>query len=247
MFLTTVLDRVAGQFGYQRVASLAPVHPDAAIATPELPPHLASESEFNFSKARNNQDWAFFYETDDAFHFAIGRHGWMPIAMAGFIVGGNRADGQSLMSAAITERLWLPECAPEHASWLQANNEAMDDIIAIDHQPELLDSEASAFGPSMFLNLPASVVSSELKTMWRRAKPHRTETFLSSTKEHNLLWEQPFMRDALNAPQAALTQLLNWTADWFQARGFAVNKETMLVAVPNYQPLFYIDTDPGAF
>ena len=247
MFLTNVFDRVASQLGYQRVAPQLPERPDEAIAVPELPPHLVSESEFDFSRAHNNQDWTFFYEIAAGFHFAIGRHGWMPIAMAGFIVGGNRADGQSLMSAAITERLWLPERAPAHASWLQANNEAIDEIAAIDFHPEQEDSEATTFSPSMYLNLEASVVSSELKTMWRRAKPLRTETFLATTKEYNLLWQQPVMREARNAPQAALSQLLNWTADWFQARGFAVDKEKMLVAVPNYQPLFYIDTDPGAF
>lgn len=241
--MNTLLNHVASLFGRQ-----PPIHqPISEPSTPALRYHLASEVKFDFAKARNDKDWAYFYDTDDGFHYAIGQHGWMPILLAGFIIGGSSRDGVQLISTAIAERLWLPEGELSHASWLEANQEAIKKLAALDCRSDTDHDAATEFAPAMFTSLPARVVSSELRTMWRRAHPYRPETFLFTTHAHGLMCYLPWMQEAYTAPQTALAQLLDWTANWFMARGMSVNPAEMLVAVPEYQPLFHVDNDPGAF
>ncbi|MDP1086372.1 hypothetical protein Q6245_28810, partial [Klebsiella pneumoniae] len=81
-------------------------------AVPPTPPHLVGEASFDYAEAACDKDWAFFLEDGQAFTWAIGKHGWMPVVLAGFVLGGAEHDGSRLFSDAISNRLWLPPSAP---------------------------------------------------------------------------------------------------------------------------------------
>lgn len=245
MSIATLIDRVAIRFGYAKIPTIPLPPADEPIKV--QPPHLQTEASFNYDKTTNKQDWAFFYSAEDGFHYAIGRRDWMPLMMAGFIVGGS-FDGMGLISASISERLWLPVDSPIHTSWLEANRQAIQRVEAIDVTESAHDDESvTEFAPEMFSHLRAAFVSLELRTMWRRYQPHQPEVVLISSHGYNLLHRLPLMHDARQAPKAAMNQLLDWTADWFEARGLSVNREEQLLNVPGYEPLFAIDSDPGAY
>lgn len=245
--MTTILDKIAGRFGYVRQPLPAPMAQVDLPEIQEVPPHLEAQETFRDDLVRDKEDWASFYEANGCFHFAIGRLDWMPVLMAGFIVGQNTHDGMGLLSAAIEDRLWLSPSSASHASWLEANHDAIEQVQTIEIVTPLDDESADEFHPSMFAQLPASIVSMELRTMWRRCYPYQRETLLSTTHGHVLFSRLDIMRQASNAPRVALMQLIEWTADWLAARGFMVDRDRMLVSVPGYQPLFHCDSDPGAF
>lgn len=248
MIWNTYMNRVAARLGYRPIDQ-GPVPPLVRLPpAPSLPPHLAHEAEFDYSKAANSKDWTFFYSTDEGgFHYSIGRRDWMPVLLAGFCIGVNNRDGLSLFSSAIAERLWLTADAPSHKSWIESNLDMFNQLEALEYRPETDEAAATEFSPSMFSNMTAGTVSMELKAMWRRAMPFRPEVLLATTHVHSLLCKQPFMSDAVNAPQTALNRLLDLTSEWFVARGMSVDREEMLVKVDGYEPLVYIDTDPDSY
>lgn len=247
--MSTLLDHLARRLGYVRlpVPPAQPISEPESDRTPPTPPHLKARGTFDYGRVKDQTDWASFYDTDDGFHYAIGRDGWMPVLMAGFLLGHNRSDGLALFSTAISRRLWLPKEAAIHTSWIDANEEAIAWAQAIEVvSPEIYDN-SETFEPSMFSQFPASIVSMELRTMWRRCYPYQRETLLSTTHGHVLFSRLDMLQEAKRAPKAALAQLLTWTAEWFAARGIQVNHEQMLIQVPGYQPLFLFDSEPGAF
>lgn len=248
MSLRIVFDRVAASFGYARISKMhTNIAADDAVQPETIPAHLQAEAHFDYSKIRNKKDWwSFFYAEEDGFHYAIGRRDWMPLMMAGFVAGGNSLDGMKLMAECISERMWISPENQIHQSWHQANKAAIASVESVDvAEVPLEDESATEFDPEMFIHLRASVISMELRAMWRRYMPYRPEFMLASSMGHNLLCKLPMMRRAYEAPEAAMSQLLEWTADWFEARGFRVDREERLVQVMGYEPLFAFDSDPG--
>lgn len=244
-----LLDKIAGRFGYVRQDISKPVLGTLLPDILRIPPHLEAEDTFRYGLVQDKTDWASFYNDTDGLHFAIGSADWMPILMAGFVLGYNQNAGMKLFSEAIAERLWLQPSSPVHASWLAANEGVVQqieqaDAIEIAALPDC--EETDIFVPAMFVQFSASIVSMELRTMWRRCHP-RQPTLLCTTHAHAMLSRTDMMQQARIAPQVAMTQLLEWTADWFAARGFAVDRERMLIHVPGYQPLFHFDSEPGAY
>lgn len=220
---------------------------DDADQMEAIPAHLQAEAYFDYEKIRNKKDWwSFFYAEDDGFHYAIGRRDWMPLMMAGFVAGGNSLDGMGLIAESISTRMWISADNQIHQSWLEANRAAIERVESVDvAKVPAEDESVTEFDSKMFIHLRASVVSMELRAMWRRYMPYRPEFMLASSMGHNLLCKLPMMRRACEAPEAAMDQLLEWTADWFEARGFRVDREERLVQVTGYEPLFAVDSDPG--
>lgn len=245
--ISNLIDRAAKRFGYERIApdQLEPLHEEIKA---RIPPHLQYELSFQYEKVKKKKDWAFFYDEEDGFHYAIGRRDWMPVMVAGFLVGGNPSDGLELLSASISERMWLSVDNPIQRSWMEANREVFQRLEGVDVEELVGDDESDTeFAPEMFTNLSAGVVSMELRTMWRRYQPYKPEFLLGSSHGHKLFRILPVMREASRAPEVAMNQLFDWTADWFEACGFRVNREEWLVNVKGYEPLFAFDSDPGAF
>lgn len=247
-----LIDRIATRMGYTRtpnpLSHLA--HESKVEDGVSIAPHLKGEASFDYAKVKT-RNWAFFYDSDGCFHYAIGHRDWMPLQLAGFIVGQNYHDGIGLFSDAINNSMWLAPDTPIHKSWLDSNQDVFQEIEAIKVSGEgsftTGQENAEEFTPMMFPSLPAAVVSWELTTTWRRYQPHCPRICLSTTHEHNLLSSLPMMLATHEAPKAALIQLLDWTADWFEAQGYVVNRDEQLMKVPGYQPLFYVDSEPGGY
>lgn len=205
------VDRLASRLGYTRMPSPVTFEAVEDVSIPEVAPHLIGEASFDYGKVRDPRDWAFSYKSEGSLHFAIGRRGWMPLMLAGFVAGGHSADGMILFGASIFDRLWLRSDTPKYASWRAANERVVRYVEAIDVVCGDENDDAADFAPEMFGILPARVVSMELRTMWRRYQPYRPETVLSTTHEHILLLRMPWMREASQAPEKAMHQLMDWT------------------------------------
>lgn len=258
MQLTNLVDQIAGRFGYARVAPLATtdsasVGDDSSKSMLEAPaPHLLHASDFDFAKVRRPTNWVQSYDENGSLHFAIGRPDWMPVLIAGLMLDVGRQDTQQLLSDAIADQLWLPADAPAHASWAEHNAAVFTAVSRIGQDAS--DSavkergqydDAQEWQPAMISALPATALGHELRLMWQRTHPKHSAFWLSSSAPHIHLVKAEWMRQAVGAPMAALDNLLVLALQWFAARGLSIDETTRTVGVTGYQPLYWVDDDPG--
>ena len=226
-------------------ARLLRIAPQPTVVPQPRPAHLVHEHAFVLDKAESDRTGLLAIRDEDGALYAIGKRGWMPLPMAAFLLGGSTSDGLRLISQAVSDRLWLGESAPAHASWLAANDRAIGFVARLaagpcGERPSVPgDAEGEGFDEGAFSGLPPIAVSMELRTMWRRHRPHQPTMLMCSSAEHARLNELPWMRLPHESAGKALDQLLAWTAGWFEARGVVVDRDNMLVAVEGYEPLFY--------
>jgi hypothetical protein len=248
--MRAIIDVMAARMGYHRAPQ--PHSGNVERATSEahpVPPHLAHQTSFDYARAVCGRDWVFFYEDEDSFMWAVGKHGWMPVTLASFVLGGAEYDGVSLFSTAVADRLWLETSTQSHSSWLLANRRALSQVAGVRRDesagPARAGSELTE--ANLFEGIDPAMISHELRTMWRRFHPKSSVTILATSEAHVSLLELPFMKSVGTSIDAALQQLMSYTATWLEARGFHIDYQDMLVKVDGYEPLFHRDDDPGAF
>lgn len=251
--MRALIDRLVANFGYvpkRQQPNEPQAIDDGAPLPPQPPAFLLHEAAFDYAQAEcSGHDWVFFRSTPDSLSWSVGKRGWMPVAIAGMLIGGGYTDALGLISKEIEDRMWLPASSPEHAGWLGANSAAFERVQRLEVQePWSAGGErVAAFDGDAFACLPAVVVSHELRTMWRRCFPNKTVAILSSSPLHAQLSDLPLMRQAAERPDEALAQLVEWSCAWLSARGLRVDQKGSLVEVEGYLPLVYFDEEPGRF
>lgn len=248
--MRALIDRLVSHLGYVPRPQVDAPPLNDGNGPPPPPAHLLHEAAFDYEQAVcSGYDWAFFRSTPDSLSWSVGKRGWMPIALAGMLIGGGYTDALGLISTAIEDRMWLPASSPELAGWLAANSAAFERVQRLEVQePWNAGGDCvAAFDADAFACLPAVVVSHELRTMWRRCFPRQTVAILSSSRLHGQLCDLPLMRQAAERPSEALGQLVEWSGAWLSARGLNVDPKGSLVEVEGYVPLVYFDEEPGRF
>lgn len=241
-------DRIARRLGYVKA------HPKETPQGEKIcgaPADCEAAPVFDYHKAINQKDWAYFYEEGDAFYYAIGKPDWMPAVLAGLLVGHNHLDALDIFGHAIQRRLWLDQKSGLYQRWVSDNQHVFHDaslldISDADREAAFRHESADVFLPEMFTSLPAMIVALELRTAWQRMNTARPDV-LGTTNVHCLLMNLPIYRSAVEAPRLAFQQLLDWTVDWMSARGLEVDRQHMLVKVDGYRPLVFVDGDPVRF
>jgi hypothetical protein len=84
--------------------------------------HQLSADGFDYERATGDS-LCFWHENGDDFHYALGRDGWAPLAVAGFCLTANR-QCRARLDDILRERTWVtPEIVN---SWREANGPVLD-------------------------------------------------------------------------------------------------------------------------
>jgi len=229
-----MIDRIAGKLGFQRIERLE--HNDAIESSIEskVPEYLSDEALFDWGRAFIGT-FSFSYSDDDLYHFAVGRHGWMPLVIAAFSMAGNQTDGQSLMANAISGSLWLDPLSERYATWVSANEIVFNSLQDIEGIGSKNKSDISQFD-----NMSSSAVSYVFRQQWRQRYPSSGEDHLAISEAHASYYDKATIADARRAVDESYASTLGMVRRWFEVHGFEVSDDQQHIRIDAYKPLFYV-------
>lgn len=185
-------------------------------------------------------------------NFAVGKDGWMPVFMAGctllqpwedtqFSYGYYTVQpGTDVLGKLLSLRIWMGEKDKRIGKWLDLNNEA---IRAFIHMAASADFVPEKFSRDYGHAKPVEYGPSRMAEIYLAARemanpPMLDRSIVLCDGIGGDYWESPVMQTAREANKQAhgLTEAL--FMDWFEVRGFAVDREQKLIAVENYKALF---------
>ncbi|MEW6343003.1 MAG: hypothetical protein AB1704_20270 [Pseudomonadota bacterium] len=239
----SLLDRLFGHFGYERRRSDLPTvrqtEHAVSVRSPK-PAHRIAQARFDYARAELNSMSFSYHDDEDWFSYAVGKDNWMPLSIASMMLGEARMDAHRLIADYSRRTMWLDPESAEFSAWINANDAVFDRIATIERDPPVEATERQSQGwPEKFSLMGPHEVSYQYRLFWRRAHVDMSEDFLAVSDAHAEFCRLAEMRSvtvSLDALRESLTDLVEY---WFEARGYAVDKDLHLVNVQGYEALFY--------
>ncbi len=234
-----VVDRIAKCLGYFKANAGSPM--EQAIDSGQ---HDSAQTVpvFDYQKVQSGNDWIFYYEDNNAFHYSIGKPDWMPAALAGLILGRNELYGLGLFIGAFERRYPLTQTPMFYEDWILRNKAVFNamsalDISDADRETSLQHQRKDGLLPDLFLSLPATIINLELQVALSRLTPRLTANVMGDSNGDFPMRNLLVYNNASETSNLTFHQLLQWTLDWLSARGLDVDRERMLVRSPGYLPI----------
>lgn len=205
--------------------------------------HLKAAGEFKWDRA-NATDVAYSYDDGVLSAFAIGKENWMTVMTAMCVLYENHCGrGFKTLRNAIGDKAWVQSEDPRIQSWLSANKKCFSDLPRfIPESPVVtLDERVGRFAHPRALEYPAYRMANIYIGAWqRRYPPVMDELLIIADGIGGDYWDHPEIEAALVASKRAFEVTRDFALEWFEARGFEVNKVDHLVRLEGYQPLYMI-------